>query len=68
MPGELSILDTTGQRARLERHDPSEATETLGVWQAMDGNNTKQIAQLWKKTEDFADCMWTSYLSKNDAW
>jgi hypothetical protein len=52
----------------LERHDPSEATETLGIWQAVDGNNIKQIAQLWQKTEDFADSMRTGYLSKNDAW
>jgi hypothetical protein len=50
MPGKLSILDTNGQRVTLERHNPSEATETLGVWQAMDGNNTRQIAQLKKKT------------------
>jgi len=50
MPGELSILDTNGQQVILVRHKPSEATETLGVWQAMDGNNTKQIAQLLKKT------------------
>jgi hypothetical protein len=68
MPGALSILDTTGQRVTLERHDPSEATETLGVWQAMDGNNVEQIAQLRQKTEDFADSMRTGYLSKNDAW
>jgi hypothetical protein len=68
MPGKLSILDTTGQQVILERHDPSEATETLGVWQAMDGNNIKQIAQLRKKTKEFADCMRTGYLSKNNAW
>ena len=68
MPGELSILDTNGQRVTLVRHEPSDATETLGVWQAMDGNNTKQVAQLLKKTEDFADCMRTGYLSRNDAW
>jgi hypothetical protein len=34
----------------------------------MDGNNTEQIAQLRKKTKDFADCMRTGYLSKNNAW
>jgi hypothetical protein len=68
MPGELSILDTTGQRVTLNRHEPKVATETLGVWQAMDGNNKEQIAQLKKKTEDFAECMRTGYLSRNDAW
>jgi hypothetical protein len=52
----------------LDRHEPKVATETLGVWQAMDGNNQRQIAQLRKKTDDFAECMRTGFLSKNDAW
>jgi hypothetical protein len=68
MPGELNILDTTGTRVTLDRYEPQEATETFGVWQAMDGNNVKQIKQLWLKTEAFADCMRTGYLRKNDAW
>jgi hypothetical protein len=68
MPGELSILDTTAQRVTLDRHEPQVATETLGVWQAMDGNNQVQIAKLRKKTELFAECMRTGFLSKNDAW
>ena len=34
----------------------------------MDGNNTVQHAELRKKTEDFAECMRTGFLSKNDAW
>jgi hypothetical protein len=68
MIGELSILITKGQRVTLDRHEPQVATETLRVWQAMDGNNTKQIEQLRKKTEAFAECMRTGFLSKNDAW
>jgi hypothetical protein len=68
MPGELNILDTTGTRVTLDRYEPQEATEILGVWQAMDGNNVKQIQQLRLKTEAFADCMRTGYLMKNDAW
>jgi hypothetical protein len=68
MPGDISILDTTGQRVILDRHEPQVATETLGVWQAMDGNNKEQVAQLRKKTENFAECMRTGYLSRNDAW
>ena len=68
MPGELSILDTNGRRVTLDRHEPQVATETLGVWQAMDGSNKLQIAKLLKKTEDFAECMRTGFLSKNDAW
>jgi hypothetical protein len=68
MPGELSILDTHGQRVTLDRHDPQVATETLATWQAMDGNNTAEIAKLRKKTDEFAECMRTGFLSKNDAW
>jgi hypothetical protein len=68
MPGTLSILDTTGTRVTLARHEPQIATETLGVWQAMDGNNKEQIAQLHKKMSEFAECIRTGFLSKNDAW
>jgi hypothetical protein len=68
MPGELRIIDTTGKRVTLARHEPNVATETLGAWQAMDGNDIEQIAQLKKKTEAFAECMRTGYLRKNDAW
>jgi hypothetical protein len=67
MKGSISI-DTDGKNVTLDRHEPQTATETLGVWQAMDGNNTVQIAKLRKKTEDFAECMRTGFLSKNDAW
>jgi phage baseplate assembly protein W len=61
MPGELSILDTTGKRVILDRHEPKVATQTLGVWQAMDGNNHVQIAQLRMKINDFAECMRTGF-------
>jgi hypothetical protein len=68
MHGETSIRDTYGNREILDRHEPQVATETLGVWQAMDGNNTTEIASLRKKTEAFAECIRTGFVSKNDAW
>ena len=68
LPGDVSVLDKDGHRTILERHDPSIATETLGVWQAMDGNNQLEIQALRKKTEDFAESMRTGFLSKADAW
>jgi hypothetical protein len=68
LPGEISIRDTHGNRVTLDRHEPQVATETLGVWQAMDGNNTTEIASLRKKTDEFAEYMRTGFVSKNDAW
>jgi hypothetical protein len=68
LPGEVSVLDKDGFRTVLVRHDPSMTTETLGVWQAMDRNNSAEIKVLRKKTDEFADSMRTGCLSKADAW
>jgi hypothetical protein len=68
MPGEIRSRDTNGNQVTLDRHEPQVATETLGVWQAMDGNNTTEIASLRKKTDEFAECMRTGFVTKNDAW
>ena len=68
LPGDVSVLDKDGIRTVLDRHDPATATETLGVWQAMDGNNSAEIRVLRKKTEAFAESMRTGFLSKADAW
>ena len=38
-PGELSVRGVSGEREHLERVEPSEARETLGVYLSMDGNN-----------------------------
>jgi hypothetical protein len=68
LPGDVSVLDKDGKRTILERHDPSTATETLGVWQAMDGNNSAEVNALRKKADEFAESMRTGFLSKTDAW
>jgi hypothetical protein len=68
MLGDISVLDKDGRRTNLDRHDASTATETLGVWQAIDGNNSKEVEALRKKTENFAESMRTGTLSKADAW
>jgi hypothetical protein len=68
MPGEISIRDTTGNQVVLDRHESQVATETLGVWQAMDGNNTTQIENLLRKTDEFAKQMQMGFLTKNNAW
>ena len=47
---------------------PITARETVGVMQAMDGNNKAEILHLRGKVEEFADAIRTGFLKKNDAW
>jgi hypothetical protein len=69
LPGEISIRDTCGtQRVQLERVDPKEARETLGVFLSMDGNNKEQILQLRQKAEKWSECIRAGYLDREDAW
>jgi hypothetical protein len=68
MPGDILITGVDGVRVVLQRYEAKVGKETLGVMQAMDGNNVAEIAQLLKKAVAFADSMGTGYLSKNDAW
>ena len=69
MPSEILITGVKkGQRKVLTRHEPSVGKETLGVVQAMDGNNRDEILHIRKKDETFAESMRTGYLSKTDAW
>jgi hypothetical protein len=68
MPGDLLITSLTGGREILTRHEPQVGQETLGVIQAMDGNNLAEIIHLRAKSTAFADSMRTGFLSKNDAW
>ena len=42
MPGNYTLLDKEGNRHPLARHEVSKATETLGVFIAMDGNSEAQ--------------------------
>ena len=69
MPSKILITGVKkGQRKVLTRHEPSVGKETLGVVQAMDGNNRDEILRIRKKDETFAESMRTGYLSKTDAW
>jgi hypothetical protein len=68
MPGDIWITGVDGRRVILKRYEVYEGQETLGVMQAMDGNNTAEIAHLRKKAEAFAESMRTGFLSKNDSW
>jgi hypothetical protein len=62
MPGEILITDVDGSRVVLQRHEVTVGKETLGVMQAMDGNDADEILHLRKKAEDFAESMRTGML------
>ena len=66
-PGDLSVRDADGSRVTLERLEPSEARETIGVFLAMDGSQDTQMAELLKKTQEFADCIRAGYVSAVEA-
>ena len=68
MPGNILITGINGERVVLTRLNPDVAQETLGVMQAMDGNNKAEILHLRGKAEEFADAIRTGFLKKNDAW
>jgi hypothetical protein len=57
MPGDILISGVDGERVILQRYEPSDGKKTLGVMQAMDGNNVAEIAHLLKKAVAFADSM-----------
>ena len=69
-PGEITIrLPGKEDRVTLDRYEPHEAKETLGIELAMDGNQTAEIARLRKEAENFADRIRTAKgLDKNAAW
>ena len=45
-PGELYVRGVSGNLEHLARLEPSEARKTLGIFLAMDGNNSDQIHHL----------------------
>jgi len=64
----LYVNDCDGARQMLERLDPHEAKETLGVWLAPSGNATDQVKQMRKLTEEWADHLRTGKLKRHEAW
>jgi hypothetical protein len=68
MPGDISInnVDDSGREV-LNRYEALEAKKTLGVYLAMDGNNQEETRYLRDKAEEFADCVRTGFLSREDA-
>ena len=67
MQGEYTLQDKEGNNHPLERREVSQATETLGVYIAMDGNDKAQEEALRKKSEDFAEKLRVSKCEPNTA-
>jgi hypothetical protein len=68
IPGDISIRTINGtDRVNLTRYDVDHAEETLGVYLVMDGNNKEECVALRQKADDYADCIRTGFLSRDDA-
>jgi hypothetical protein len=68
LPGDITIRDVDGTRTGIDRLEPHEARETLGVFLAMDGNNKVQVEELRAKANDFASCIRTGFVTATEAW
>ena len=67
LPGELNMKDPVSRNNTIvERIEPSEARETLGVFLAGDGNNKEQIKALREKSFKYAQCVKAGFISKYD--
>jgi hypothetical protein len=55
MPGDIFITGADGIRVVLTRHEREVGLETLGVMQAMDGNNREEVTLLRSKALSFAE-------------
>ena len=67
LPGNLSI-SMNHQREFLQRLEPSEARETLGLWIALDGNQTSQFTALVEKANTWAARIQAGRLNFAECW
>ena len=69
IPGSLHLNHgTTGEPQVIERLDPHEAREVLGVMVRPDGSEKDEMDLLMKKTEKWCDAICTGRVKKEDAW
>jgi hypothetical protein len=62
----LSVSNDKGQVEELKQLDASEARRTLGVWQAVDGNEKKQQKVMLEKADEWTASVMKSSLTKRD--
>jgi hypothetical protein len=67
LPGELTVKDFDGIVKAIQRMEPDEAFETLGLWIAANGSLDRQFETLLDKVKKWSDKILTSFLRKHDA-
>ena len=64
----LYIKDVAGVNRKLVQLDSREAHNIIGVWLATDGNNTHQVQEMRKQSEEWATKVRTNAIDRYDAW
>ena len=67
LQGQLTAVDTKGQRDIVQQLEVNESYETLGVFLAADGNQDDEISYLHKKATEWADRIRVSFLGESEA-
>ena len=63
----LTVRNSDGTREALTQLEPHKARRTLGVWQAVDGNEKTQTEKLKKKARQWSRAVTRSSLTRHDA-
>ena len=67
LEGELTMKNPiTRTPTIVQRIEPSDTKETLGVYLAGDGNNKEQIKNLREKSQKYAQCVKSGFITKYD--
>jgi hypothetical protein len=67
LPGELTVKDFDGIVKPIQRMEPDETFETLGLWIAANGSLDRQFETLLDKVKNWSDKIRTSFLRTHDA-
>ena len=62
----MTVVNAEGNEEVLTQLAPDEARRTLGVWQASDGNETKQVEKMKEKASDWSNRVQSSCLDRPD--
>ena len=68
IPGDIHVRDADGDMKVLQRLEPKDAIETLGIFIAMDGNQKAEVAKLRSKAVEFAEQVRTGFVTRDEAW
>ena len=63
----LTMRDTNGNIQELQQQTPQTSRETLGVWQAPDGNDKVQVEKLITKIKDWGTTIAKSDMKRSEA-